>query len=732
MNYNPLIVTDTVKGAKWDILSVMLPKDKEIFFEANEDGNVLVTASDGTQIIAITGIIPNKKMKYIPNKDIVKIGFFTRSEKTVTLTISSELFDLYGDAHRVQLDVNNNKIYNNILTRHYGYYNNDNETIVLGQQTSFYTDDFLPIAGKTLHYEGYSGASVAAIMFFLSDGTKTYFQGSNYGILETLDIVVPNNAIKCRVSSYYSTNFKLYYADSIEEIQNTRINALENKTSVMSEYPIKQGNGFRGVYRMSIKNLLSTGYTVEFLANLYSDDFYQTGVNNVDRYVTTGTPSNGISIYRSSQHNTFNIMVLNKTCSVYSQYKWKYKKSIHVVICVPSNQNTENVKVFVNGVKVIDEGVTSSDRHDILTINGDYNSTEDTSKKRYTHHVNVFNGCLSETECINLYNNNNPSEYVLPQTYYASDTANRCVFSYYAEDMQNDNAIINRANKDILTSISTNSYGIIYGYNWSRPCSKNVNQLSILSMGDSITTDAYYQRIIRQLFNSDEFVNLAVAQATWADRDGTTEYNGNPSSESGQNNQNVLGNQLQKLINGLGNGGEYEGFVPDIIWIAAGTNDSSYGDYTHEQIEAYFTKNDEWVSMGTAWGADDNYVTQRKNIVGAMRYVCTHLRLLFPKSRIYICTPIQRSGASSYNTIRVKDTLITNVAKRMSLPVIPVGEICGIYGDFEKGGSNYSLEQADLYDGLHPGTTSGREKVAYCIYNFIMKDFQSYTNVITI
>lgn len=257
-----------------------------------------------------------------------------------------------------------------------------------------------------------------------------------------------------------------------------------------------------------------------------------------------------------------------------------------------------------------------------------------------------------------------------------------------------------------------------------------------MSLGDSITTEGYYIPKLRQILQPSKYYNLAVASATWADRSNTTSYDGNPQFQ-GDQSQNVLGNQVQKIIDNP----EIYNVAPDIIIIAAGTNDGtpSSQEMEWDTIETYFTQNggtDPVPCTTPTFDDSDTFKEMRKTITGAMRYVCSKLQEIYPKARIYILTPIQGSfnPNKNYNKqIRLKQQHIANVAKHLTLPVIHVGENCGINQDFEYGGYYWKPEWAteqtpkngrDLIDGLHPNT-SGSWKMAKYIAREL---FNNYVN----
>lgn len=259
-----------------------------------------------------------------------------------------------------------------------------------------------------------------------------------------------------------------------------------------------------------------------------------------------------------------------------------------------------------------------------------------------------------------------------------------------------------------------------------------------MSLGDSITTEGYYINKLRQLLAPSKYYNLAVASATWADRTDTTSYDGDPQF-TGDQNQNVLGNQLQKIINNP----DVYNVAPDIIIISAGTNDgqpvpisTSLQDII-ANIDTHFYANSSAIPItNPTFDDSDTYMNHRKTIAGSMRYVVCKLQEMYPNARIYILTPIQgchyqRDYGSS---IAAKQLYISEVAKHLGIPVIHVGEECGIQADFEYQGAMWtgpsgSNERSgrDLVDGLHPNT-SGGWKMAKYIAKKLLNDYvnQSY------
>lgn len=260
-------------------------------------------------------------------------------------------------------------------------------------------------------------------------------------------------------------------------------------------------------------------------------------------------------------------------------------------------------------------------------------------------------------------------------------------------------------------------------------------KLNFLSLGDSITTNSYYIPILAGLLGVNVRYNLAVAGATVCDRNSTTGYDGNPTQSVDAGN--VLGNQLQKLINNPATYTE----TPDIILISAITNDGapSATDSDFDEIETHFTSGTTAVEItAPTFDASDTYAPHRKTVAGSLRYVVGTLAKMYPNALIFICTPIQASTSSASKNypdiMERKQKLITNVGKRLGVDVLHVGENCGICSDFEyEGGfwtSSYATDEhthqgRDLVDGLHPNS-SGSNKMAKYIYTQIMDRIMGY------
>ena len=254
-----------------------------------------------------------------------------------------------------------------------------------------------------------------------------------------------------------------------------------------------------------------------------------------------------------------------------------------------------------------------------------------------------------------------------------------------------------------------------------------------MSLGDSITTESYYIKPLREILQPSKYYNLAVAGAWWADKNGTR-YDGNPQFNGADNNiNNVIGNQVQKIIDNPDDYAE----APDIIIIAAGTNDSGNLGVSNNApindmrstIDSVYQNRDGIIPISEpTFDENDTYKEFRKTIAGAMRYCVTKLQQIFPRAKIYILTPIQGCFDSKdyYWGIATKQEYISECAKHLGVPVIHVGEECGINSDFEWRGAMWTAPTGshersgrDLIDGLHPNANGSKKMADYIALNII-------------
>lgn len=217
----------------------------------------------------------------------------------------------------------------------------------------------------------------------------------------------------------------------------------------------------------------------------------------------------------------------------------------------------------------------------------------------------------------------------------------------------------------------------------------------LLVLGDSITqlgtTPRGWVGYFLEQTKCELIANTAVIGATLMDKAGTV-YDGNPvyNGEDGNVN-NVLGNQVQKIIN--------QGYEsPDLIMIAIGTNGGI--SITAEQMKAaYFFSDGSLIPLEQV---------DRTTAAGAYRYCLDTLHELYHDAVICWCTPIhahqQFRNAASVTAWAESLRIATEFTGQILIDTIR----CGINGINENNGAAGEY----LQDGLHPNI-NGAKKIGY-------------------
>lgn len=249
--------------------------------------------------------------------------------------------------------------------------------------------------------------------------------------------------------------------------------------------------------------------------------------------------------------------------------------------------------------------------------------------------------------------------------------------------------------------------------------------LKILTLGDSITAMGGvngWTHWIKQYLIADKVVNVSVAGSTWQDKVASQTYDGNPQPST---DGNVMGNQVQKVLNAKANGdADYQDF--DVITFSFGTNDSvDFSVQTKESVENQFITN----------YAQNNFTVvplesvNRQTLAGAMRYGFQKLHEAYPNAVIFMCTPTQECY-ETFDSIYQKGDFINYVADRLGVETIDTRR-CGIRNIYESQTtidydhpeqSGTAPIQTDLLDGIHTNE-NGAKKIAKYNAREIMKYF---------
>ena len=249
--------------------------------------------------------------------------------------------------------------------------------------------------------------------------------------------------------------------------------------------------------------------------------------------------------------------------------------------------------------------------------------------------------------------------------------------------------------------------------------------LKILTLGDSITAMGGvngWTYWIKQYLLADKVVNVSVAGSTWQDKVANQTYDGNPQPST---DGNVMGNQVQKVLNAKANGdADYQDF--DVITFSFGTNDSvDFSVQTKESVESQFITN--YAQNNFTVVSIDN--VNRQTLAGAMRYGFQKLHEAYPNAVIFMCTPTQECY-ETFDSIYKKGDFINFVADRLGAETIDTRR-CGIRNIYESQTtidydhpeqSGAAPIQTDLLDGIHTNE-NGAKKIAKYNAREIMKYF---------
>ena len=249
--------------------------------------------------------------------------------------------------------------------------------------------------------------------------------------------------------------------------------------------------------------------------------------------------------------------------------------------------------------------------------------------------------------------------------------------------------------------------------------------LKILTLGDSITAMGGvngWTYWIKKYLLADKVVNVSVAGATWQDKVANQTYDGNPQPST---DGNVMGNQVQKVLNAKANGdADYQDF--DVITFSFGTNDSvDFSVQTKESVESQFITN--YAQNNFTVVPIDN--VNRQTLAGAMRYGFQKLHEAYPNAVIFMCTPTQECY-ETFDSIYQKGDFINFVADRLGAETIDTRR-CGIRNIYESQTtidydhpeqSGAAPIQTDLLDGIHTNE-NGAKKIAKYNAREIMKYF---------
>lgn len=203
--------------------------------------------------------------------------------------------------------------------------------------------------------------------------------------------------------------------------------------------------------------------------------------------------------------------------------------------------------------------------------------------------------------------------------------------------------------------------------------------------------------------------SYARSGATWSHTANTTynitENTGNLSDD------NVIYNQINRLL------ADTAQPAPDIIIIAAGTNDGWYASQRPDAVA---------VSAAEEFADTSGYITSQAvntltSIAAAMRYDIEMLKTNYPNAQIFVTTPLQSTKFTLAKGFQI-GTIIKECAECLSIECIDQGKQAGIYRAQEIVGYTFT------YDGAHTSALGAKMVGQFILKNVVCK----YRDKITI
>lgn len=246
-----------------------------------------------------------------------------------------------------------------------------------------------------------------------------------------------------------------------------------------------------------------------------------------------------------------------------------------------------------------------------------------------------------------------------------------------------------------------------------------LQEANVVCMGDSITwlggddcngrqnPSQGWTTYFKAMLKPKTMRSYARSGATWSHTANTTynitENTGNLSDD------NVIYNQINRLL------ADTAQPAPDIIIIAAGTNDGWYASQRPDAVS---------VSAAEEFADTSGYITSQAvntltSIAAAMRYDIEMLKTNFPNAQIFVTTPLQSTKFTLAKGFQI-GTIIKECAECLSIECIDQGKQAGIYRAQEIVGYTFT------YDGAHTSALGAR-----MVGQFILKKVLcNYRNLI--
>lgn len=210
--------------------------------------------------------------------------------------------------------------------------------------------------------------------------------------------------------------------------------------------------------------------------------------------------------------------------------------------------------------------------------------------------------------------------------------------------------------------------------------------------GDDCSNPKGWNKWFKDKFAPATCRSYARSGATWTN---TVRTSYDTEEETGViSDDNVVYNQVNRLAEAVDGGVQP---VPDLILIAAGTNDAWFA----KKRPGAFAK-----SADDAFSSDGGLITARKaatvvTLAESVRYGCEMLMSRFPGAQIVLLTPLQSASVPA-SRIRMAGDIIEDCGRRMGLGVIRMDYLGSVYSVSER------VRTRRTYDGTHTSVDGAR------------------------
>lgn len=423
----------------------------------------------------------------------------------------------------------------------------------------------------------------------------------------------------------------------------------------------------------------------------YIDDAHDINIYSIPENAKFYRISYWIKQFNYLPYDCINFDLYNSTNNTYLYNSFNYMNLLN------SNMNLKNSQINVPAIRTL---IKYNTQNSIVNIIDNFNIKIDSPK---TSNINFIGFAVYYD-----YDSNYKNRIVLRQTgsnllqklsVFANDVGNQIGTIQFNEngiayiDLNNTNKApnniyyftFNRQDNDINCNINVNNY--YFNNTLENAFTKDTllnKKYNVLFLGDSITAltgDRGWTNYFKNIITTNISNNTAVNGAWLMDYANTTyPYNGNPTS--GDQHNNVLGNQVQKVLN--------NNYPADIIVIAIGINGGITATY-EDIYNAYYDTNKDKIPLENV---------DRKTSAGAFRWCNEKLHEKYPNAKIFWCTPIQtaQKNLAGMPAVLNYDNSLKTMCEFASIICVDT-EKCGIFG---------FNEDEYFVDGLHPNSTGAR------------------------